>query len=122
MVEFGVTVVALMFLVVGTAQSAIFLNYRTNLDLAAREGAFQGSLVGHQPSDGQTAAAHLWSQLEPGAQPADIKVTREGNLVVVTADAFAPALVPVPMPPFNRMAVHARSVHTIEEFEPGAAP
>ena len=120
MVEFGMTMVALMILVVGTAQVAIFLNYRTNLDMATREGAFQASLVGHQPADGQTAAAELWARLEPGAAPATITVTQDGNLIIVSADAYAPALVPVPMPPFTRMAVHARSVHTLERFEPGS--
>ena len=120
MVEFGVTILALMFLVVGTAQVAIFLNYRSNLDVAAREGAFQASLVGHGLADGQHAAAELWSKLEPSAAPATITVTQEGNLVVVTADAFAPVIVPVPVPPFTRMVVHARSVHTIERFQPGS--
>src|SRR5439155_16587970 len=37
------TVGLLMLLVVGTAQVAIFLNYRSSLDLATREGAFQAS-------------------------------------------------------------------------------
>jgi len=120
MVEFGMTIMALMFLVVGTAQVAIFLNYRSNLDLATNEGAFQASLVGHRLADGKSATADLWSKLEPGAAPAMITVTQDGNLIIVTADAYAPALVPVPVAPFTRMAVHARSVHTIERFEPGS--
>ncbi len=51
LIEFSFTVGLLMLLVVTTAQVAIFLNYRSSLDLATREGAYQASLVGHQPSD-----------------------------------------------------------------------
>ena len=118
MVEFSFTVGLLMLLVVGTAQVAIFLNYRSSLDLAAREGAFQASLVGHQPTDGKSETMSLWQKLEPSAQPADVTVTRDGNLVVVTATAYAPAILPLPFPPFTRWPVQARAVHTIEQFEP----
>ena len=121
LIEFSLTVGLLMLLVVVTAQVAIFLNYRSSLDLATREGAYQASLVGHQPSDGQLETQSLWAKLEPGAQPADVTVSREGNLVVVTASAYAPAILPIPIPPFTRLPVQARSVHTIEQFEPGSS-
>jgi Flp pilus assembly protein TadG len=121
LIEFSLTVGLLMLLVVVTAQVAIFLNYRSSLDLATREGAYQASLVGHQPRDGQLETQSLWAKLEPGAQPADVTVSREGNLVVVTASAYAPAILPIPFPPFTRLPVQARSVHTIEQFEPGSS-
>ena len=121
LIEFSFTIGLLMLLVVVTAQVAIVLNYRSSLDLAAREGAYQASLVGHQPQDGQLEAQTLWAKLEPGAQPAQVTVTRDGNLVVVTASAFAPALLPIPFPPFTSMPVQARAVHTIEQFEPGSS-
>ncbi len=120
LIEFSFTVGLLMLLVVATAQVAIFLNYRSSLELAAREGAYQASLVGHQPRDGQLETQTLWAKLEPGAQPVQVTVTREGNLIVVTADSYAPAILPIPFPPFTRLPVHARSVHTIEQFEPGS--
>jgi hypothetical protein len=110
-----------MLLVVATAQVAIFLNYRSSLDLATREGAYQASLVGHQPRDGQLETQTLWAKLEPGAQPVEVSVTREGNLIVVTASTYAPAILPIPFPPFDRLPVQARSVHTIEQFEPGSS-
>ena len=121
LIEFSLTVGLLMLLVVVTAQVAIFLNYRSSLDLATREGAYQASLVGHQPRDGQLETQSLWAKLEPGAQPAVVTVSREGNLVVVTASAYAPAILPIPIPPFTRLPVQARSVHTIEQFEPGSS-
>jgi len=65
-------------------------------------------------------AQTLWSKLEPSAQPVQVTVTREGNLVVVTASAFAPAILPIPFPPFTRLPVQAREVHTIEQFVPGS--
>ena len=120
MVEFTFTVGLLMLLVVITAQVAIFLNYRSSLDLATREGAFQASLVGHQPQDGKLETQSLWAKLEPGAQPAEVSVNRNGNLVVVTAKANAPTILPIPFPPFTRMPVQSRSVHTIEQFAPGS--
>jgi hypothetical protein len=121
LIEFSLTVGLLMLLVVVTAQVAIFLNYRSSLDLATREGAYQASLVGHQPRDGQLETQSLWAKLEPGAQPAVVTVSREGNLVVVTATSYAPAILPIPFPPFTRLPVQARSVHTIEQFEPGSS-
>ena len=121
LIEFSFTVGLLMLLVVVTAQVAIDLNYRSSLDLAAREGAYQASLVGHQPRDGQLETQMLWAKLEPGAKPAQVTVTREGNLIVVTASAFAPAILPIPLPPFTSMPVQARAVHTIEQFEPGSS-
>ena len=121
LIEFSFTVGLLMLLVVATAQVAIFLNYRSSLELATREGAFQASLVGHQPRDGQLETQTLWAKVKPGAQPVQVTVTREGNLIVVTADSYAPAILPIPFPPFTRLPVHARSVHTIEQFEPGSS-
>ena len=120
MVEFAFTVGLLMLLVVGTAQVAIFLNYRSSLELAAREGAYQASLVGHQPGDGQLETQTLWAKLEPGAQPVEVTVRREGNLIIVTASTYAPAILPIPFPPFTRLPVQARSIHTVEQFEPGS--
>lgn len=121
MVEFTLTVGLLMLLVVATAQVAIFLNYRSSLDLATREGAFQASLVGHRLQDGQSETSQLWSRLEPGAAPAQITVSRIGNLIVVSARAYAPAIMPIPFPPFNRLPVQSRSIHTIEQFQPGSS-
>ena len=121
MVEFAFTVGLLMLLVVATAQVAIFLNYRSSLDLATREGAFQASLAGHQPLDGKLEAQALWSRLEPSASQADVSVTTDGDLIVVTATAYAPALLPLPFPPFNRLPIQSRSVHTIERFQPGSS-
>ena len=121
LIEFSFTVGLLMLLVVATAQVAIFLNYRSSLELATREGVYQASLVGHQPRDGQLETQTLWAKLKPGAQPVQVTVTRQGNLIVVTADSYAPAILPIPFPPFTRLPVHARSVHTIEQFEPGSS-
>ncbi len=121
LVEFSFTVGLLMLLVVATAQVAIFLNYRSSLDLATREGAFQASLAGHQARDGQLETDLVWAKLEPSAQPADVTVSRDGNLVVVTATAYAPAILPIPFPPFNRLPIQSRSVHTIEQFQPGSS-
>jgi TadE-like protein len=121
LIEFSFTVGLLMLLVVVTAQVAIFLHYRSSLDLAAREGAYQASLVGHQPQDGQLETQALWAKLEPGGQPVQVTVTREGNLIVVTASTYAPAILPIPFPPFTRLPVQARAVHTIEQFEPGSS-
>ena len=121
LIEFSFTVGLLMLLVVATAQVAIVLNYRSSLDAATREGAFQASLAGHQLRDGQVETASLWQKLEPGAQPAEVTVTRDGNLVVVTATADAPAILPIPFPPFNRVPIQARAVHTIEQFQPGSS-
>jgi hypothetical protein len=62
----------------------------------------------------------LWSRLEPGAAPADVSASIQGDLVVVTATAYAPAILPLPFPPFNRLPIQSRSVHTIERFQPGS--
>ena len=121
LIEFSFTVGLLMLLVVVTAQVAIFLNYRSSLELAAREGAYQASLVGRQPGDGQLETQTLWAKLEPGAQPVEVTVRREGNLIVVTASTYAPAILPIPFPPFTRLPVQVRSIHTVEQFEPGSS-
>ena len=122
LVEFSLTVGLLMLLVVATAQVAIYLHYRNSLDLATREGAFQASLVGHQPKDGELATQQLWTKVEPGGGKVEITAIRQGNLVIVTAKTYAPAIVPVPIPPFNRLPVTSRSVHTEELFQPGSTP
>jgi Flp pilus assembly protein TadG len=122
LVEFALTVGLLMLLVVATAQVGIFLQYRSSLDLATKEGAFQASLVGHQPADGELAAQQLWTKVEPGGGRIDVTARRQGNLVVVSAKTYAPAIIPVPIPPFNRLPVTSRSVHTEERFQPGSTP
>jgi Flp pilus assembly protein TadG len=120
MVEFSLTVGLLMLLVVATVQVAIFLHYRSSLQLAAQEGAFEGSLAGHGPADATATADALWAKLEPGAAPAKVSTSVHGDLVVVEAHAVAPALLPVPVPPFTSMPVTVRAVHTIERFQPGS--
>jgi Flp pilus assembly protein TadG len=122
LVEFSLTVGLLMLLVVATAQVAIYLHYRNSLDLATKEGAFQASLVGHQPKDGEVATQELWTKVEPGGGKLEITATRQGNLVILSAKTYAPAIIPVPIPPFNRLPVSSRSVHTEELFQPGSAP
>src|SRR4029077_7324031 len=103
LVEFSITVGMLMLLVVATAQVAIFLHYRSSLQLAAQEGAFEGGLSGHGTADATATASALWAKLEPGAAPAQVSASVQGNLVVVQAATFAPALLPVPVPPFTRL-------------------
>ncbi len=121
MVEFSFTVGLLMLLVVATAQVAIYLHYRNSLDLATREGAFQASLVGHQPKDGEVATQQLWIKVEPGGGKLEVNASRQGSLVIVSAKTRAPAILPVPIPPFNRLPVTSRSVHTEERFQPGSS-
>ena len=122
LVEFSLTVGLLMLLVVLTAQVAIFLHYRSSLDLATREGAFQASLLGHQPSDGTSEATAMWAKLEPAGGTIKVTASQEGDLMVVSASAVAPAIVPIPFPPYNALPVKSRSVHTIERFQPGSNP
>jgi hypothetical protein len=120
MVEFSLTVALLMLLIVATVQVAIFLHYRSSLQLATQEGAFEGSLAGHGPADATNTANALWARLEPSAGPAEVSASVQGDLVVVQAHAVAPAILPVPVPPFTSMPVNVRSVHTIERFQPGS--
>jgi len=120
MVEFSLTVGLLMLLIVATVQVAIFLHYRSSLQLAAQEGAFEGSLTGHGTADATTTTNALWAKLEPGAAPAQVSASMQGDLVVVQARAVAPAILPVPVPPFTSMPVSVRSVHTVERFQPGS--
>ncbi len=120
MVEFSLTVALVMLLVVATVQVAIFLHYRSSLQLAAQEGAFEASLTGHGTADATATASALWAKLEPGAAPAQVSASVQGELVVVQAHAVAPAILPVPVPPFTSMPVSVRSVHTVERFQPGS--
>lgn len=122
LVEFGLTVGLLMLLVVGTAQVAIFLHYRSALQLAAQEGAFEGSLVGHGPGDANTTTRQLWSKLVPSGGPVQVTVTSQGNLIMVSAEASAPALLPLPVPPFASLPVRVHATHTVERFRPGSTP
>lgn len=122
LVEFSLTVGLLMFLAVATAQAAIFLHYRSSLDLATREGAYEGSVLGHNPSDADRTTRELWAKVEPGGGPVQVNSVRQGNLVVVTAQTYAPAIMPLPVSPFTRLSVTSRSVHTVEQFEPGSQP
>ena len=120
LVEFSITVALLMLLVVVTIQIAIFLRYRSSLQLAAQEGAFEASLSGHGTVEATATANALWAKLEPGAAPARVSASVHGDLVVVEARAVAPAILPVPVPPFTSMPVNVRSVHTIERFQSGS--
>ncbi len=122
LVEFGLTVGLLMILVVATAQVAIFLYYRSALQLAAQEGAFDASLVGRTPADASTTTQQLWTKLVPAGGAVHVAVTSQGNLIVVSAEASAPALLPIPVPPFTRMPVKVHATHTVERFRPGSAP
>ena len=122
LVEFSLVIGLLMLLIVATAQVAIALHYRSSLQLATQEAAFEGSLAGHSPADATTTANALWSKLEPGAAPARMTAAINGNLVVVNGQADAPALLPLPFPPFTRLPLSVRSVHTVERFQPGSQP
>ena len=122
LVEFSLVVGLLMLVIMATTQVAIALHYRTSLQLATQEGAFEGSLAGHGPADATLTANTLWSKLEPGARPARVVVTVKGDRVVVSGQADAPALLPLPFPPFTRLPLSVRSVHTIERFQPGSQP
>lgn len=122
LVEFSVTVGLLMLVVVSVAQVAIFLHYRSSLDLSTREGAYEGSLVGHGPADAERTTQQLWAKLEPGGGPIQITVSMQGRLIVVDAQGYAPAIMPLPIPPFTRLTVSSHSVHTLELFQPGSLP
>ena len=122
LIEFSLTAGLLMLLAVATVQVAIFLHYRSSLQLATQEAAFEGSLTGHGTPDAAATAHALWARLEPGAAPAQVSVSSSGDLVVVEARAVAPAILPVPVPPFTSLPVSVRSVHTIERFQPGSNP
>lgn len=122
LVEFSLVVGLLVLLALATVQVAIFLHYRSSLQTAAQEGAFEGSLSGHGTSDAMATATTLWARLEPGAAPARVSASIQGELVVVDARAVAPAILPVPVPPFTSLPVSVRSVHTIERFRPGSNP
>ncbi len=119
LVEFSLTVGLLMLLAVLVAQVAIYLHYRSSLDLATKEGAFEASLVGHQPGDGSAEVQRMWSKLEPGGGDISVSAAQQGNLVVVTASATAPAILPIPFPPYTSLPLNSRSVHTVERFQPG---
>jgi TadE-like protein len=118
MVEFALVVGVVMFLVVAVGQAAVIEHYRSTLQLAAQEGAFEASLVGHEPADGVAQTRDLWARLEPGAGPIAVSASVQGDLVVVSAQTTAPALLPVPVPPFTGWPVNVRAVHTIERFAP----
>jgi Flp pilus assembly protein TadG len=118
MVEFALTIGLLMLIVVMVTQLAIYLHYRSSLDTAAKEGAFQAALVGHSLADGERATRQLWASLEPGADPIQVQASRNGDLVEVSAQGTAPAIAPLPM----RLAVSVHAAHSVERFQPGAAP
>jgi Flp pilus assembly protein TadG len=122
LVEFSLVVMLLMLVIVATAQVAIDLHYRSSLQLATQEAAFEGSLAGHGPQDAQVTADALWSKLEPGGGHAQVTATTQGELVVVSAQADAPVLLPLPFAPFTKLPLRVRSVHTIERFQPGSQP
>ena len=120
LVEFSLVVMMLVVVIAATAQVAIDLHYRSSLQLATQEGAFEGSLAGHGSQDALVTTADLWSKLEPGGGPARITATTQGALVIVIAQADAPVLLPLPFPPFTKLPLEVRSVHTIERFQPGS--
>jgi Flp pilus assembly protein TadG len=122
LVEFALTIGALMVLVVGTAQVAIYLHYRNSLALACREGAFQAALAGHTTTDGQLATLDFWQKLEPQATAINLGVTQTNGLIMISAHGWAPAIVPVPVPPFTRLPIAIQCVHTVERFQPGSSP
>ena len=122
LVEFALTIGALMVLVVGVAQIAIYLHYRNSLALACREGVFQAGLAGHSLADGQHATVDLWQKLEPQASAISTTATQHDALMVISAHGSAPAIVPLPVPPFTRILITAQCVHTAERFEPGSTP
>ncbi len=120
LVEFSLTLGLLMLLVVLTAQVAIYLHYRNGLALACKEGAFQAALAGHGASDGERAALDLWRKVAPSGGPITI-ATNPSTLVSLSIHGWAPAIVPVPVPPFTRIPITAQCVHTIERFQPGSS-
>ena len=120
MLEFALGFSLLMFVVVATAQIAILIQYGSSLDVASREGAFQAALAGNGNTQGQVAARQMWARLEPGAPPATITAERKGQLVIVTSTASAPALFPVPVPPFTHFELRSRAAHTVETFTAGS--
>ena len=120
--EFCLVVGLVMLLVVATAQVAIVLHYQSSLQLAAQEGAFEGSLSGHGAGDATATTRSLWTQLEPHAGPITVTASEQGDLVVVSAETQAPAILPLPLPPFTRLRVSVRAVHTVERFQPGSLP
>lgn len=122
MVEFALTVGLLMLLVVLTAELAIYLHYRSSLDTAAREGAFEAALAGHGEADGQRATTDLWTKLEPGGGAIQVHVQRQGRLIVVDASGTAPTMIPVPIAPYRALPIRSHAVHTVEVFEPGSTP
>lgn len=121
LVEFALTIGLVMVLVVATAQLAIYLNYRNSLSLACKEGAFEAGLAGHTLVDGRRAATDLWQTLEPSNPPVTIGASQSA-LVHLSLQSWAPAIVPVPVPPFTKIAVTASCAHTIERFQPGSSP
>jgi len=121
LVESALTIGVLMLVVVATAQIAIYLHYRTSLALACKEGAFQAALAGHSTADGERAALEMWRTIEPAGGPITV-TTGQSGLVRVSIRGWAPAIIPVPVPPFTRIPVAAQCVHTIERFQPGSGP
>ena len=79
-------------------------------------------LVGNRLRECERATLQLWTKVRPGGGKVGITAIRQCNLVIVTAKTYAPAIVPVAIPPFNRLPVVSRSVHTEELFQPGSTP
>jgi hypothetical protein len=120
MVEFAFSFALLMLLVVATAQAAILIHYGSSLDVASREGAFQAALAGHGLTDGKTATRQMWARLEPGAGQINVRATRSGRLIEVVATASAPALFPLPVPPFTHFDLSSKAAHSVETFAAGS--
>lgn len=76
---------------------------------------------GGWPADGRQATSDLWTKLEPGGGAIQVEAHRDGNLVVVNARGTAPALLPVPVPPYRALPISAQAVHTVEQFQPGSS-
>jgi len=89
--------------------------------LACKEGAFQAGLAGHNLADGKRAALDLWQKLEPSAAPITVSANQSA-LASVSLRGWAPAIIPVPVPPFTKLPITASCAHTIERFQPGSGP
>jgi len=71
--------------------------------------------------DGERAALDMWRKVEPSGGQITI-ATHQSALVSISIRGSAPAILPVPVPPFTRLPISAQCAHTIERFQPGSSP